>query len=262
MKYVIISGATGGIGFAFCKNQVLQGENVIAIGRSQDKLNKLKSDLLSLNSSVDVVTFTCDLSSSEDRLKLFSAIRESNLELKRLINVAGVDTQMAFERYTQDKILFQTRVNFESVVSLTKFCLELNSEDLEILTVSSSCGLTPMPYFALYSATKCALINFFDALRYEYKKTKVKITTLTPGSVPTRPDIIEDIKKQGLTGKFSSKSPDYVVKKGLKALANNKRRCIPGLYNKFVCFLAKITPYGVQAKIISRKFSNKQKDAF
>lgn len=262
MKYVIISGATGGIGSAFCKNQVLQGENVIAIGRSQDKLNKLKSDLLSLNSSACVLTFTCDLSNHDDRLKLFSDIKDAKVELKRLINVAGVDTQMAFERYTQDKILFQTRVNFESVVSLTKFCLELNSDDLEILTVSSSCGLTPMPYFALYSATKCALINFFDALRYEYKKTKIKITTLTPGSVPTRPDIVEDIKKQGLSGKLSSKSPEYVVEKGLKALSRNKRRCIPGLYNKLVCFLAKITPYGVQTKIISRKFSTKQKDAF
>lgn len=262
MKYVIISGATGGIGCEFCKHQILQGENLILLGRQLDKLNNLKSRLLSLNDSVKVLVFPCDLSSSEERLKLFSLIKDENLKIKRLINVAGVDTQMAFSEYTQQKIIFQTRVNFESAVSLTKFCLELNSDDLEVLTVSSMCGLTPMPYFSLYSATKSALINFFDGLRYEYKKTKVKFTVLAPGSVPTRPDIIEDIKKQGLTGKLSSKTPEYVVHKAMRALRKNKRLCIPGFYNKIVAFLSKITPYKIQAKIIARKFSKKQKDAF
>lgn len=262
MKYVIITGATGGIGSEFCRQSILSGENLILIGRSLDKLSALKTRLLTLNANVDVKTFTCDLSSEKSRECTFSEIRKLDLDIKRLINVAGVDTQMAFENYTNEKALFQLRVNFEAAVSFTKFVLDSKKSNLEVLTVSSMCGLTPMPYFSLYSATKAALINFFDALRYEYKNKNVKFTTLLPGSVPTRPDIVEDIKKQGLTGKLSSKTPEYVVKKALKALKRNKRRCIPGFYNKVVAFFSEITPYGLRSKIIARKFSIKQKDAF
>ena len=118
-----------------------------------------------------------------------------------------------------------------------------------------------MPYFAEYSATKSALINFFTALRYETDKS-VKITILAPGSVPTRQDIIEDIEKQGFLGKLSSKSPDSVVEKGLKAIEKNKRQSIPGCYNKFICFLNKITPNFIKLSIIRKKFSKKTKDAF
>ena len=148
-------------------------------------------------------------------------------------------------------------MNFESALYLTNFALNNIAENLKIFVVSSMCGLLPMPYFAEYSATKSALINFFTALRYETDKKKVKITILMPGSIPTRPDIIEDIKKQGLTGKLSAKSPSYVVEKGLKALYKNKLKCIPGFYNKCVAFLNKITPLKIKTIIIKRKFSKK-----
>lgn len=262
MKYVIITGATGVLGKCYSKAQASLGENLILIGRSQEKLSALKDELTTVNSSIDIKLFSCDLSKTDDVLMLTKTLSKEDFEIKRLINVAGVDTQMAFEKYTYDKAIFQMNVNFQSVICITKYALTNNSIDLEILTVSSLCGATPMPYFALYSATKCALINFFDSIRFEYKNTKVKITTLMPGSIPTRPDIIADIKKQGLTGRLSKKSPEYVVKSSLKALSKNKRHIVPGAYNKFVYFLSKITPYKLQSKIIARKFSQKQKDAF
>ncbi len=262
MKYVIITGATGGIGTAFSKQCAKLGENLILTGRSPEKLNKLKDELSALNNSVSIQIFAADLSLQTDREKFFSFIKDNDFEISRLINVAGVDTQMGFENYTQEKLLFQINVNFTATVSVTKFVLERQTQGLEILTVSSMCGITPMPYFSLYSATKCALINFFDGLRYEYKGKGVYFTTLMPGSVPTRPDIVEDIKKQGLTGKLSAKTPEYVVKAALKALKKHKKYCIPGLYNKIVYFFSKITPYSLKAKIVAKKFSKKQKDHF
>lgn len=262
MKYVIITGATGGLGLEFSRQLAKANSNLILTGRSLEKLNNLKSDLLKENLGIDVQIFPADLSKEMDVESLFSFIKEGGFEISRLINVAGVDTQMPVKDYTLEKLLFQINVNFTATVLLTKLVLDLNSPSLEVLTVSSMCGITPMPYFSLYSATKSALINFFDGLRYEYKGKDVYFTTLLPGSVPTRPDIVEDIKKQGLTGKLSSKSPEFVVKTGLNALKKHKKRCIPGVYNKIVYFFSKITPYSIQAKIIAKKFSKKQKDHF
>lgn len=262
MKYVMITGATGGLGKAFCFNQANQGKNLILTGRSIDKLDTLKTELTECYGALDILVFPCDLSSNDSRENLYKQILSNRLSIERLINVAGVDTQMAFSEYTQEKLLFQIKVNLEATLSVTKFVLDNFSDGVDILTVSSMCGITPMPYFSAYSATKAALINFFDSLRKEYSGKYVRITTLMPGSIPTRSDIIEDIKKQGLTGRLSSKPPDFVAKKGIKALEKNKRHCIPGFYNKIVYLLSKITPYGIQTKIIKHKFSNKKKDAF
>lgn len=262
MKYVIITGATGGLGKAFCYDQIRRNENLILVGRNLDKLSNLKADLLKENPSCDVKLYTCDFSLSSSREELFESLLVDGLRVKRLINVAGVDTQMSLSAFKREKLLFQIRVNYEATVDITKFVLDNYLDGCEVLTVSSLCGATAMPYFASYSSSKSALVNFFDSIRYEYKDVNVKITTLMPGSIPTRPDVIEDIQKQGLTGKLSSKSPDYVVKTAMRDLEKNKRHSVPGFYNKVVYFLSKITPYGLQSKIIAKKFSKKQKDAF
>jgi short-subunit dehydrogenase len=122
-------------------------------------------------------------------------------------------------------------------------------------------GVSPMPNFAIYSATKCCLTNFFKALRVELKG-KVKITTVMPGGVYTRPDVVNDIKGQGLWGKLSAKNPDFIVKKSLKAVKRNKKVEIPGFWNKFLYFILKITPENLTLKIIRNRWSKQQKDAF
>ncbi len=262
MNCTLISGATGGLGKAFVF-ELASSQNVLVLtGRSIEKLELLKSQLLEQFNNLKVFVFACDMQNSEHRKKLFSFINDNNLLIEKLINVAGVDTQMAFEKYSQEKLEFQIRVNFESVVSLTKFTLENMAENLEILTISSMCASLPIPYFAIYSATKRALVDFFDALRYEQRNNNVKITTVMPGSIPTRQDIVEDIKKQGLTGKLSKKSPSFVAKKSLIALKKNKKHYIPGFYNKLVYFFNKITPSCIKTAIIAKKFKNKEKNAF
>ena len=62
-------------------------------------------------------------------------------------------------------------MNFEAAVSLSRFAIENKAETLRIVNVSSVSGIYPMPYFAIYSATKAALTSFSVALREEVKKT-------------------------------------------------------------------------------------------
>ncbi len=262
MNCTLISGATGGLGKAFTIELSKTQNAIVLTGRSTEKLQALKAELEEQFNNLKVFIFACDMANENSRLEFFSFIKDNGLKIEKLINVAGVDTQMAFEKYSQEKLEFQIRVNFESVVSVTKFALENRAEKLEILTISSMCASLPIPYFAIYSATKKALLDFFDALRFELKGKNVKITTIMPGSIPTRDDIVEDIKKQGLTGKLSKKSPSFVAKKSLIALNRNKKHYVPGFYNKFVYFFNKITPSFLKTRIIAKKFKNKEKDAF
>jgi len=260
MPYTLITGATGGMGKEFSGECAVRGMNLFLTGRSSEKLEKLKNEIKSMNDNIDVQIFPCALDDENSRKEMFTYAKQNGYKFERLINVAGADIQKAFSEYTQEKLVFQARVNFEAAVSITKFVIESRTDKLQILTVSSLCGTVPMPYFALYSATKAALINFFTAMRYEI--SNADITVLAPGSVPTREDIKKDIKLQGITGRLSSKNPSFVVKTALDGLNKNKRLVIPGFYNKLVYFAEKISPLKLQMKIIAKKFCKKEKDAF
>ena len=189
-------------------------------------------------------------------------IRAQGCKIKRLINVAGADIQKALEQYTQEKISFQCRVNFEAGVSLCKSAIELKGETLEIINISSVSGIYPMPYFAIYSATKGALTSFSLALREEVKKRGVKVTAILPGAMPTRDDIKEQIKGQGLWGKMAAKSPEFVVEKSLKAVRKNKGKYIPGFWNRVMNVGTKIIPLKLKLKFIAKRWSKISKDAF
>ena len=262
MEYSIVFGASGGIGKEFCRQLASRGENLVVSGRCKNKLELLKDELLAINENISVIILPLDLSISEERVESYKKLEELGVLVKGLYYVSGIDTRKSFLKYSEDKIVKQARVNFEGALSATKFALKNRAESLDVLVVSSACGLTPMPYFSEYSATKAGLIYFYKGLKRELKGQKVKITVLCPGSVPTRQDIVDDIKSQGLTGRLSKKPPDYIVKVALKALYKNKTVCIPGFYNKVVAFLSKITPYAIQSRIIAKKFKDKEKDAF
>ena len=189
-------------------------------------------------------------------------IKADGLHISLLANVAGADIQKGLVEYTQEKIAFQCRVNFEAAVSLCHFAIEQKADRLEIINLSSVSGIYPMPYFAIYSATKGALTSFSQALRAEMKGKNVAVTAILPGAMPTRDDIKEQIKGQGLWGKLAAKSPQSVARASLKAVRKNKRKVIVGFWNKIMrvgtCWL----PTSWRLKFIANRWSKISKDAF
>lgn len=261
MTYTFITGATGGLGKAYCCICAARGENLFLTARDGGKLQSLARELRE-NYAVDVQYFPCLLHDDFSRALLFDYVRQNGFVVSRLINVAGADVQKAFSEYTQEKVIFQIRVNFEAAVALTRFVLDMRAPHLDILTVSSVSGIYPMPYFALYSATKRALVQFFSALRVELKGKNVNVTTILPGAMPTRKDVCEQIKGQGLWGKIAAKSPSFVAEKSLRALQKNKRVYIPGVANKLMTIVTKPIPLSWKMNFIAKRWSKISKDAF
>lgn len=260
--FTFISGATGGLGKAFTKACAKKGYDLFLTARSEDRLKALKSELSEKFSGINIDYFPCQLTDENSRAELIAYIEGKGYKFERIINVAGVDTQKAFTDYTPEKAIFQIRVNCEATLLLTHGLLKNRAEKTEVITIGSMSGVSPMPYFAIYSASKAFLANFFTALHYELKKDGVKVTTVMPGGIPTRPDIIDEIKSQGLWGKLSSKSPEFVAEKSLKAVKKNKLTYVPGGFNKFLYFLIKLAPKRIVLKFIARRWKTHGKDAF
>lgn len=256
MFYTLVTGATGVLGKCFCTQLALQKQNLILTGRDILKLTQLKLELMEICADIDVQIFACQMANEQDRARFFKDI--SQFKLNKLILVAGNDNQMGLAEYTQQKAIEQIRANYESVVDLVRFCLP-KMQSGQVLAVSSLTAIVPMPYFAIYSSTKRAVLDFFRAISFEFPA--IKFSVALPSSMPTRPDIIQDIKRQGLTGKLASQPPQKVAKICLKKLGR-KKIILVGFYNKIVYFLNKITPLKIKGKLISKKFKNKRKENF
>ena len=260
-KYALITGATGGLGTAFVHTLAEEGYALLLTGRSAEKLSALQAEIQNAY-GVEVRVYPANLDDETSRMAMQRQIQADGYKIDMLVNVAGADIQKGLAQYTQEKVAFQCRVNFEAALSLSRAAIELKGETLEIINISSVSGIYPMPYFAIYSATKGALTSFSMSLREEMKGKNIRVTAVLPGAMPTREDIKEQIKGQGLWGKMAAKSPSFVARKSLVAVAKNKKKYIPGFWNKVMNCTTKLIPLSLKMKFIAKRWSKISKDAF
>lgn len=260
--YALVTGATGGLGKAFVYALAKKGYKLLLTARSKEKLLALCEEVSSVYPETEMRCYPADLSNENSRLAMMEDIKNDGCKIGLLVNVAGADIQKSLQLYTQEKIAFQCRVNFEAAVAFCQFALENRAERLEIINISSVSGIYPMPYFAIYSATKGALTSFSVALRKEVKMQGVHVTAILPGAMPTREDVKEQIKGQGLWGKLAVKSPDWVAEYSLKAVAKNKAKTIPGFWNKMMRISTAWMPVSWKLSFIAKRWGKISKDAF
>ena len=91
--------------------------------------------------------------------------------------------QLSLERQLEMIHLHNT-----AVVELTYQLLPAMMEAGGIINVSSMAGFQPVPYAALYSATKSFLTTFSMALREELRASGVKVVTVCPGRLRADPE--------------------------------------------------------------------------
>jgi NAD(P)-dependent dehydrogenase (short-subunit alcohol dehydrogenase family) len=102
-----------------------------------------------------------------------------------LVNNAGIGTWFRFEEI-RDLSIFERsmRVNFLGSVAMTRYALpHLKESRGRLVAVSSVAGLTGVPMYSAYAATKHAMFGFFDSLRIELRGTGVTVTMIAPDFV-------------------------------------------------------------------------------
>ena len=120
MNYTLITGACGGLGGAFVEVLLERGEPLYLTGRSEERLHALALKMREKFPASEIKYHACDLSDSMSRTAFFAHTDGENIKFSRLVYVAGVDTQKAVLRYTEEKLVFQARVNFEGAVSFMR----------------------------------------------------------------------------------------------------------------------------------------------
>ncbi len=178
-KVIIVTGASGGIGNSIVTK--LANYNAI-IGAV------FNNTFLNDHSDKNVFWINTDITNSEDRDKLVSICLQKFNRIDVLINCAALLEPGEFSSIEEIQLQKMIELNLTSNLILTKKILTImKSQNFgHIINIGSLGGIVPMPYSAVYSATKFALRGFSFAVAEELKGTGINLSLISPGAVDTK----------------------------------------------------------------------------
>ena len=254
-SYVLITGASGGLGKAFAGECASRGWDLFLSDVSQEKLEALAKGLMRLY-GVDVLYNACDLTDSASRTSFWRQVQRYGVRFHMLINVAGVDFEGLFEERNASELSTIIRLNIEGTVEMTRRVLQYRNpaRELRIINVSSLAAFYPMPVKAVYAASKRFLLDFSRAIRQELRSNQVTVTVLCPAGMPTTNASIEGINAQGFMGRITTANVGDVAALTINRALAGRAVYVPGFLNQMMRFFGSLVPANVLAALIGRRW--------
>lgn len=249
-EYVLITGASSGIGKAFANEYAKKGKNLILVARNKEKLDNLKNGLTG-KYNVDVKVIQLDLSIQDSANKLFESIKKEEIFVDTLINNAGFGLKGNLLSYSVEDYYEMMNLNMITLTGLTHMFLEpmiKNGKGI-IINVGSLVSFMSAPYNVVYSATKAFVLSFTEGLYYEYKDKGVQFVAICPGATNTC--FFDKAGKSKASG-GKLREPEQVVETALKGLKKNKPFVVDGPKTKFTVLLSKLLPRKVFPILLSK----------
>lgn len=250
--YALITGASKGLGKYFARALAARKQNLILVARSKDKLEMLASELRDSH-GILAEPLGFDLASPGAGLQLAQQLRERTLQAELLVNNAGFGERGKFSDLSLERQLQMIYLHNTAVVELTYQLLPAMIEAGQggIVNVSSMAGFQPVPYAAMYSATKSFLTTFSMALREELRPTGVKVVTVCPGRLRADPEDGEaHVKRQKVPG--GEQRHEDVVNETLQKLDSGGGLVIPGRMNRLTVRGQRLMSLNAVPKIVAR----------
>jgi NAD(P)-dependent dehydrogenase (short-subunit alcohol dehydrogenase family) len=184
-KVVLIAGGSRGLGLEIARRICAQGGRVVILARDADELRNAVKDLTSRGGQA--LAFRCDLF---DAAQIRSVIRQTIERFSRidiLINNAGTVEIGPVEHMQLEDFDRAMRLHFWAPYFLIMQVVPhmRTGGGGRIVNISSIGGKIAVPHMAPYSASKFALTGFSDAIRAEFARDKIFVTTVTPGMMRT-----------------------------------------------------------------------------
>lgn len=186
---IIITGASSGVGFEAVIELILSGNNkVIALARSQDKLERLLEIAHGLNPDCQLFALNFDIVHDDyEGLQQFIAANFDN-RVDVLINNAGMLINKPFTQLLETDFVEMLQSNFIGHVRMIQALLPLMPAGSHILNVGSMGGFqgsAKFPGLSAYSASKAALHTLTECLAQELIEQDIKVNCLALGSAQT-----------------------------------------------------------------------------
>ena len=181
-KSIILTGATGGIGYSMVETLIAQGANLLVTGTNEKKLEELKTKYKNL------IILKQDIS-NHDQLEDFIEKCNSLLgeKIDVLINNAGITKDNLTIRMNKSEWDNVININLTSTFLLTKYTIKkmLKKKSGKIINITSVVAHTGNLGQANYSASKGGILSMSKSLSQEYAKKNITVNCIAPGFIDT-----------------------------------------------------------------------------
>lgn len=245
-EWALVTGGSSGIGYAIARLLAARGYHLVLVSNQEKELAAIKADF-EKNFGISVVVVHQDLATGDAALTLHRTCSEKKLTIDILVNNAG----MFFfgEAAEADPRKATALVNLH-IMTPALLC-SLFGKDMKnrrrgrILIISSISAYRDFPGISYYGSSKRFLMSFATSLRCEMREYGVSVTCVCPGAAATSlygesPIDIQLALKIGIMH-----TAEQVAAAAVRALFAGKGMIIPGLLNKIMVFLARLTPQPV-----------------
>jgi short-subunit dehydrogenase len=183
-KVVVVTGGSMGIGEAIAKLFADQGASVVLLSRDSARAEAARNRI---GHAERTLALACDVRQGEqiDQVIALTMSRFGRIDV--WVNNAGhgildsvAQVNITLARDTFDTNFFGALAAMQAVIPIMQ-----KQASGAIINISSVAGHIPVPFLALYSATKFALNAVGKAARVELKSAGIHVMTVCPGYVRT-----------------------------------------------------------------------------
>jgi len=251
--FCLVTGASAGIGRAVSLEWASKGVSILAIALESNALESLKQEVEE-KYSVSCLILTKDILEDEAPKEIYQWCCDNNIEVQVLVNNVGLGSAGRFEDTSLEFDLSLVTLNIMPMIQLTKLFLPglKKYQKSYILNMSSLGSYRPIPYKALYTASKAFIYSFSRAISSELAADSVQVSVSCPAGVYTNPEVIERIKTSGNVGKWTSLYVDDVASYIVKGMLKGKNLIIPGLGAKVLFVLMILMPESLNRWMVGR----------
>jgi short-subunit dehydrogenase len=239
-KTALITGASAGIGAAFAEELARRGSDLLLVARSEQRLQTL-ADRLAREHAIRAEVITADLSLPGAAADLAERVAALGRRVDLLVNNAGFGTQGPFVGIAPHEDAQMVSVNVAALVDLTHTYLPemVQRKSGGVINVASTAAFQPLPYMAVYAATKAFVLSFSEALYEETHRQGVCVLALCPGATAT--EFFDRAKANG-KALGPPRTSAQVVQTALQAFDQHKSMVIDGVQNQIGAMLPRFFP--------------------
>jgi len=214
-KYIIITGASSGIGKSVAIQSAKSGFNLILSGRSSANLEitaKLCRDY-----KVEVITVCGDLTDLSNQEKIINVSKDKK-NIFGLVNSAGTGKFGDPSDLSDNMLEEMFNINVKAMFALSREVIKIKPKKdfLNIINISSDCDQVAFPDATAYCATKGGVLMMSKAFGLAVRKHDVRVTCISPGRV----DTYFNNKKPGM--RVGALMPEEVAEVVMFAITANK----------------------------------------
>lgn len=186
-RYTVITGASSGIGYETAKAFAERGNNLILVARRKDRLEALRREILTSYPTRDIVLKVTDLSVPQNVFGLYEDVK--SYPLQTWINNAEFGNYDSVGHQNLGKISQMLHLNVEALTVLSSLFVRdfKDTENAQLINVSSCGGYTVVPNAVTYCAAKFYVSAFTEGLSWELKSAhaKMQAKVLAPAATKT-----------------------------------------------------------------------------